>query len=74
MLPYDYSRCSGAMNEGNLRDTCVNCLRRISPSNPIRQIWMNPPEFISVCPFYISNEDTSVKPYVSLYEHISNDK
>ena len=30
-LPYDYSRCTGATENGKLHLTCVDCMRKLSP-------------------------------------------
>lgn len=31
-LPYDYSRCNGAIKNGELHLTCADCMRRLSPA------------------------------------------
>lgn len=34
-LPYDYSRCMGSSSE-----TCQDCMRKLSPGHPIRQVYI----------------------------------
>ena len=45
-LPYDYARCAGSKHEGIWREGCEDCLRRTSPGDPERQVWMGAPEII----------------------------
>lgn len=50
-LPYDIHRCKGVGFEEdgqiNWREGCETCLRRTSPGNPDRQIYIAPPPIIA---------------------------
>ena len=43
ILPYDTARCAGVQYDGDWREGCEDCLRRTSPGDPDRQVWMAPP-------------------------------
>lgn len=40
-LPYDYSRCDGSKQNGELHKLCQGCLRKLAPGNPIRQSYID---------------------------------
>ena len=42
-LPYDFARCPGVQYDGDWREGCDDCLRRTSPGDPDRQVWMGAP-------------------------------
>lgn len=44
-LPYDYSRCVGGNQDGNIHPTCSDCMRRLSPGS---EFWQS---FIDLVPY-----------------------
>lgn len=52
-LPNDIARCSGVGEDGNWRECCENCLRRIVPPGDCA-VFMEPPVVIAFwCEFLI---------------------
>jgi hypothetical protein len=46
-LPFDVARCEGVGSEKEgWREGCDICMRRLSPGDPERQAYMEPPEII----------------------------
>lgn len=45
-LPYDIARCEGVQAEGHWRRGCKDCLRRTSPGDSVRQLYIVPPAIV----------------------------
>lgn len=57
-LPYDYARCNGAVENGEIHLTCAKCLRRLAPPHPIRQAYFTDmsPDKEGKCAMFIESE------------------
>ena len=52
-LPNDIARCPGSGSEGDWREGCEDCARRLAP-RPEMTVWMEPPPIIAFwCEYHI---------------------
>lgn len=53
-LPDEVERCVGVIYDGEWREGCLDCLRRLVPAYGPGQTWMQPPPLITfLCAYRI---------------------